>query len=106
VIDARGGEAPADSRRLAALIAATFRSGLAVAGCEEKPMIVCSCNVFSEVDVQAAVARAARRVSEIYTSLGCTPQCGRCAQTVKRLLADAMTVRRQPHSIARGSTRH
>lgn len=61
-------------------------------------MIVCSCNVFSEVDVQAAVAKAARRVSQIYTSLGCTPQCGRCVQTVRGLLAEAMTVRRQRQS--------
>ena len=52
-------------------------------------MIVCSCNAFSEVDVRTAVANAARRVSEVYKFIGCTPQCGRCARTVKEILAEA-----------------
>jgi len=72
-----------------------------VAGYEEKPMIVCSCNAFSEVDVQTAVANAARRVSQIYTAIGCTPKCGRCVQTVKRIFVEAMTRRPERYSVAR-----
>ena len=56
-------------------------------------MIVCSCNAFSDCDVQTAVANAARRVSEVYTSIGCTPQCGQCARTVERILDEGITPR-------------
>ncbi len=68
-------------------------------------MIVCSCNAFSEIDVQTAVANAARRVSQVYTSIGCTPQCGRCVQTVKRIFVEAMTLRRKRYSVARARPR-
>jgi bacterioferritin-associated ferredoxin len=60
-------------------------------------MIVCSCNAFSDGDVKYAMANAARRVSQVYTSIGCTPQCGRCARTVKQILDEAASnARRRP----------
>src|ERR1700751_4831761 len=49
-------------------------------------MIVCSCNVFSDHQVRSVVAKETRRprVSEVYASIGCSAQCGRCAHTIKR----------------------
>lgn len=50
-------------------------------------MIVCSCNVFSDDDVRSAMAEAvapARTAGEVYACLGCSPRCGRCAQTIKQ----------------------
>jgi bacterioferritin-associated ferredoxin len=51
-------------------------------------MIVCSCNAFSDHQVRSVVAKEARRprMSEVYASIGCSAQCGRCAHTIKRIL--------------------
>jgi bacterioferritin-associated ferredoxin len=51
-------------------------------------MIVCSCNAFSDHQVWSAVAKASRRprMSQIYDDLGSSPQCGRCAHTIKRIM--------------------
>jgi bacterioferritin-associated ferredoxin len=56
-------------------------------------MIVCSCNVFSDHQVRSVVAKEARRprMSEVYSGLGCSAQCGRCAHTIKRILDDTPT---------------
>jgi bacterioferritin-associated ferredoxin len=56
-----------------------------------QPMIVCSCNVFSDADVKIALASAPERphMSGIYASLGCVARCGRCVQTIKSLIDDA-----------------
>ena len=53
-------------------------------------MIVCSCNVFSDHQVRSVVAKETRRprVSEVYASIGCSAQCGRCAHTIKRIMDD------------------
>jgi len=51
-------------------------------------MIVCSCNVFSDHQLRSAVAKATHRprVSEIYVYLGGSPQCARCAHSIKRIM--------------------
>ena len=51
-------------------------------------MIVCSCNVFSDTQVEAVIAASAERprMSKVYSSLGCAAQCGRCAHTIKAML--------------------
>lgn len=51
-------------------------------------MIVCSCNVVSDSDVRecAAGPDCPRTPAEVYACLGCTPQCGRCATTIRVLL--------------------
>jgi bacterioferritin-associated ferredoxin len=49
-------------------------------------MIVCSCNVVSDHQVRSAVAQEARRMSQVYACLGCRAQCGRCANTIKRIM--------------------
>jgi bacterioferritin-associated ferredoxin len=55
-------------------------------------MIVCSCNLLSDRDVRALVAApdgAPRTAGKIYGCLSCTPQCGRCARTIKRIIDEA-----------------
>ena len=51
-------------------------------------MIVCSCNVFSDHQVRSVVAKEERRprMSEVYTCLGCSARCGRCAHAIKRIM--------------------
>ncbi len=56
-------------------------------------MIVCSCNVLSDKQI-AAAARGSETTrpcspAEAYRGLGCAPRCGRCAPTIRALLAGA-----------------
>ena len=53
-------------------------------------MIVCSCNVLTDVDIRASLAtlNGPRRVCEVYTSLGCAPKCGGCAGTISALISE------------------
>jgi bacterioferritin-associated ferredoxin len=56
-------------------------------------MIVCSCNVFSDRDVRSAIDNAASRpatANQVYGCLGCSPQCGRCARTIRRIMDEAL----------------
>lgn len=56
-------------------------------------MIVCSCNVFSDRDVRSALDSAPARPStanQVYGCLGCSPQCGRCARTIRRIMDEAL----------------
>jgi len=56
-------------------------------------MIICSCNVLSDTDVRDAVSEAAPRTcGQVYGCLGCSPQCGRCARTIKRIMEEALGV--------------
>jgi bacterioferritin-associated ferredoxin len=54
-------------------------------------MIVCSCNVLSEIAVRAACREdeGPRTPGQVYRCLGCSPQCGRCARTIKSILDQA-----------------
>jgi bacterioferritin-associated ferredoxin len=57
-------------------------------------MIVCSCNVFSDRDVRSAIDSASARpatANQVYGCLGCSPQCGRCARTIRRIMDEALT---------------
>jgi bacterioferritin-associated ferredoxin len=55
-------------------------------------MIVCSCNVLSEQDVRTAVRANApvRTAGQVYGCLGCSPQCGRCARTIRRIMDETL----------------
>jgi bacterioferritin-associated ferredoxin len=55
-------------------------------------MIVCSCNVLSDRDVRAALGggETPRTTGEVYGCLGCSPQCGRCARTIRRIMDEAI----------------
>jgi bacterioferritin-associated ferredoxin len=54
-------------------------------------MIVCSCNVLTDVDIRASIATldGPRRVCDVYASLGCTAKCGGCATTICALISEA-----------------
>ena len=54
-------------------------------------MIVCSCNILSDKQVRDVVETscAPRKVSEVYGCLGCSPQCGRCARTIRNIMKNA-----------------
>lgn len=57
-------------------------------------MIVCSCNVFTDHDVRGALsdkAAAPRTAGQVYHCLGCSPQCGRCARTIRRIMDEAIS---------------
>jgi bacterioferritin-associated ferredoxin len=53
-------------------------------------MIVCSCNVLTEVEIRASIAtlEGPRRVCDVYASLGCTAKCGGCAGTISALIRE------------------
>jgi|HubBroStandDraft_1064217.scaffolds.fasta_scaffold12628_3 bacterioferritin-associated ferredoxin len=56
-------------------------------------MIVCSCNVLSDHDVRGTLAGnavAPRTAGQVYGCLGCSPQCGRCARTIRRIMDEAL----------------
>ena len=55
-------------------------------------MIVCSCNVLSDADVRTAldVEAGPRTAGEVYGCLGCSPQCGRCARTIRKIMDEAL----------------
>ncbi|HSI40845.1 MAG TPA: (2Fe-2S)-binding protein [Xanthobacteraceae bacterium] len=56
-------------------------------------MIVCSCNVLSDRQVRDAVVdpcAAARTAGQVYRCLGCSPQCGRCARTIRSIIDQAL----------------
>src|SRR5262249_11533181 len=57
------------------------------------PMIICSCNVFSDEEVRTALVGSRvlpRTAGEVYDCLGCSPQCGRCARTIRRIMDEAL----------------
>ena len=55
-------------------------------------MIICSCNVLSDQDVRSIVGApdAPRTAAQVHRCLGCSPECGRCARTIRQIVADAV----------------
>jgi bacterioferritin-associated ferredoxin len=55
-------------------------------------MIVCSCNVLSDGDVRRACGAKVppRTTGQVYGCLGCSPQCGRCARTIRKIMDDTI----------------
>ena len=53
-------------------------------------MIVCSCNVLTELEIRASIATLTgpRRVCDVYASLGCAAKCGGCAGTICALISE------------------
>jgi bacterioferritin-associated ferredoxin len=55
-------------------------------------MIVCSCNVFSDLEVRAAFSMADRpTMAQVYRHLGHEPTCGRCVHTIREMMGDDKT---------------
>jgi bacterioferritin-associated ferredoxin len=57
----------------------------------ESWMIVCSCNVLTDVDIRASIATLndPKHVCDVYASLGCAPKCGGCVGTICALISEA-----------------
>ena len=56
-------------------------------------MIVCSCNVLSDGDVKACLAPGPgcpRTPAQVYQCLGCSPNCGRCARSIRAIMDNAL----------------
>jgi bacterioferritin-associated ferredoxin len=57
-------------------------------------MIVCSCNYLSDGDVRACLRPGPgcpRTPAQVYRCLGCNPDCGRCARTIRAIMDQALT---------------
>lgn len=57
-------------------------------------MIVCSCNVLSDGDVKACLRPGPgcpRTPAQVYRCLGCSPDCGRCARTIRSIMDRALS---------------
>lgn len=68
-------------------------------------MIVCSCNVLTDHDVRATLTArdaAPRTTGQVYHCLGCSPQCGRCARTIRRIMNEAMRMNAPSSGAAAG----
>lgn len=56
-------------------------------------MIVCSCNVLSDGDVRACLnpgPECPRTPAQVYRCLGCSPNCGHCARTIRSIMDHAL----------------
>ena len=66
-------------------------------------MIVCSCNVLSDGDVKACLKPGPgcpRTPAQVYRCLGCSPDCGRCARTIRAIMDQALAEARVESSAA------
>lgn len=56
-------------------------------------MIVCSCNCLTEAQVRESCTRpegAPRSTFEVYKCLGCSPKCGTCARTIRKIMDETL----------------
>jgi bacterioferritin-associated ferredoxin len=54
-------------------------------------MIVCSCNILSDALIRTKIRDSSddlRTPNHVYRCLGCVPQCGVCARTIRAILGD------------------
>jgi bacterioferritin-associated ferredoxin len=55
-------------------------------------MIVCSCNVLTDHDIRIVVTASREQplsALQVYSCLGCSIRCGRCARAIKRIITEA-----------------
>lgn len=55
-------------------------------------MYVCLCNAFTDRDVDRAIDAGAHTVAQVYKRLDAIPQCGKCKDTIREMLADRHAV--------------
>lgn len=56
-------------------------------------MIVCSCNALSDKTIRGCLEPGPDcpyTPAQVYRCLGCSPQCGRCARTIRAIMDDAL----------------
>ncbi|MFD1703074.1 bacterioferritin-associated ferredoxin [Methylopila henanensis] len=69
-------------------------------------MIVCSCNVLSDSQIKTTIrdeSASPRTPGQVYRCLGCSPQCGRCARTIKAMLDDIRGLKPREEAAACGA---
>lgn len=49
-------------------------------------MIICSCNVLRDKDLQTLARNGVSCEREAYARLGCKPECGRCLRHARHLI--------------------
>jgi bacterioferritin-associated ferredoxin len=57
-------------------------------------VIVCSCNVLSDGEIKACLGPGPdcpQTPAQVYRCLGCSPNCGRCARTIRAIMDDALS---------------
>ena len=65
-------------------------------------MIICSCNVLSDGDVRACLnpgPDCPLTPAQVYRCLGCRPECGHCARTIRAIMDDALAVANDAHPL-------
>lgn len=58
-------------------------------------MYVCLCNSFTCSDVRRVRGEGASTPAEVYRRIGCRPQCGKCRDSIRDLLAAAAAAPRE-----------
>lgn len=56
-------------------------------------MIVCSCNCLTDAQIRESCSRSeggARSTFEVYKCLGCSPKCGTCARTIRKIMDETL----------------
>jgi bacterioferritin-associated ferredoxin len=64
-------------------------------------MIVCSCNVLTDGDVRACLnpgPDCPRTPAQVYRCLGCSPECGHCARTIRSIMDQALAAAQTGHA--------
>ncbi|WP_373085513.1 bacterioferritin-associated ferredoxin [Sneathiella sp.] len=56
-------------------------------------MYICLCNGFTDRDVKTAVAAGAKRIANVYESLGAAPQCAKCSVHIRDIIRESVAVR-------------
>ncbi len=59
-------------------------------------MYVCICNALNCRSVTRAIDGGAATVAQVYKTLGAVPQCGKCKDLIREMLADRVAAGRDP----------
>ena len=65
-------------------------------------MIVCSCNVLSDGDVRRCLdpgPDCPLTPAQVYRCLGCRPECGHCARTIRAIMDQALAAANDAHPV-------
>jgi bacterioferritin-associated ferredoxin len=65
-------------------------------------VIVCSCNVLSDGDVRRCLdpgPDCPLTPAQVYRCLGCRPECGHCARTIRAIMDQALAAANDAHAV-------
>jgi bacterioferritin-associated ferredoxin len=61
-------------------------------------MYICICNAVTDSVIRKAVSEGAHSLCELSARTGCSTQCGRCVNTVREVLNEALADQGEPKS--------